>query len=141
MTFSKKEQWVIFCAINGILVSVILLYPLYDKYLAGTPYNRCNLLEFFHWYCPACGGTRAFEALINFDILSSLKYNPTVVLGAVVFIIYEVAMIKHLIKGGDREIFIKSWMAFAFLGFWFTYFIVRNVLLYFGIDLVGNVLV
>ncbi len=141
MFFSRKEQWLIFCSVNGLLISAVLLYPLYDKYLAGTPFNRCALLDVFHLYCPACGGTRAFAALINFDIAASLKYNPMVFISACIFIIYEIAMIKHLIKGGDREIFIKPWMVFVFIGVWFAYSIARDVLLFYGIDLLGNVLI
>ena len=140
MFFSRKEQWLIFCSVNGLLISAVLLYPLYDKYLAGTPFNRCTLLDVFRLYCPACGGTRAFAALLDFDIIASFKYNPIVPLGAAVLIAYEFAMIKHLIRGGKREVFVKPWMPITFVAIWFAYSIVRDVLLFYGIDLLGNVL-
>ena len=140
MVFSRKEQWRIFIAVNAIILLAVLLFPLYDKYVAVLPLSRCGLLEYLHLYCPACGGTRAFAALISFDIPSSLKYNPVVLMTAALLVIYEVMMIKHLIKGGDRELFIKPWMVFVFLGIWLAYSIVRNVLLFNGIDLLGNVL-
>ncbi|MBQ6893622.1 MAG: DUF2752 domain-containing protein [Clostridia bacterium] len=140
MTFSRKEQWIIFGLINGLLISAIALFPLYDKYLVGVPFNRCAMLDYLHLYCPACGGTRAFSALISFDILSSLKYNPIVFAGAVLFVIYEIAMIKHLVRGKDRGLLLKPWMVFVFIGIWFSYAIIRNVLLFYGIDLIGNVI-
>ncbi len=140
MSFSRKEQWIIFSVINGLLIAAIALFPLYDKYVAVLPLSRCGMLEFLHLYCPACGGTRAFAALLKLDIISSVKYNPVVLMGAISLAAYEIAMIKHLVKGGDREIFVKPWMVFVFLGIWFAYSIVRNVLLAYGIDIVGNVL-
>ena len=142
MTFSRKAQWRIFIGFNGVLILAVLLYPLYDKYLTGTSFNSCNMLDFLHLYCPACGGTRAFASLIKFDILASFKYNPIVPVCAAVFIACDIDMIKHLVRGTkEREMLVKPWMVYVFLIMWLVYFIVRNVLLFYGIDLVGNVLI
>ena len=135
MVFSRKKQWIIFLAVKGILLFAVLMFPLYVKLVKALPTFECGMLMLFNLYCPSCGGTRAVASLLEFDILASLKYNPIVVVSALILVIYEVAMIFHLIKGGDREFFIKPWMVFAFTGFWFTYFVLRNVLLLLGIDL------
>ncbi len=140
MSFSRKEQWIIFAAINGLLIASVALFPLYSKLVEVLPLGRCMMLDFLHLYCPACGGTRAFAALLMLDILASLKYNPVVVMSAVAIVAYEIVMIKHLIKGDERELFITPTRVLVFLGIWFAYSIVRNVLLAYGIDIVGNVL-
>lgn len=141
MVFSRKEQWRIFITVNVLLLLLILLFPLYNKYASVLPLSRCGLLEYLHLYCPACGGTRSFAALIRFDILSALRFNPIVPISAVIFIIYEIMMIKSLVKGEDRELLVKPWMVFVFVGVWLLYSVIRNVLLFYGIDPLGNVIV
>lgn len=141
MILNRKKQWIVFGVINGFLLFVLLFFPIYWKYIMELPFNKCNMLEYLHIYCPACGGTRAFRAMLELDILSALKYNPIVPVGVVLFVIYEIGMIKYLILKTDRELFVKPWMIYAILIFWGVYFIVRNVLLFYGIDLVGDIIV
>ena len=38
-------------------------------------------------YCPACGGTRAFRALLRGDLAMSLQYHPLVLYMAAVLLI------------------------------------------------------
>lgn len=140
MKFSRKEQWMMLAITNGLAIAAVLLFPLYLKYRHLLPITKCIMLDVLHLYCPACGVTRAIKSLLQFDILASIKYNPIVFIGAVLFVLYNIAMIRHLIKGGDRECLLKPWMAYVVLGFWMVYAIVRNVLLFYGIDIVGNFL-
>lgn len=138
---NRKQQWAVFAAINGILLFVLLFFPFYWKYIMVLPFNKCTMLENLRLYCPACGGTRAFHAIMDLDILSAFVYNPIVPLGAIGFIAYEIGMVKYLILKRDRELFVKPWVIYAVLIFWGVYFIVRNVLLFYGIDLVGDIIV
>lgn len=138
--YSRKQQWVIFLVVNGLLLFTLLFFPIYWKYLMKLPFNKCNMLELLHIYCPSCGGTRAFKALCDLDILNSFRYNPIVPIGAGLFIAYEIYMIKHLIKKTERESFVKMWMVYSVLGIWGLYFIVRTILLFCGIDIIGDIL-
>lgn len=140
MLLGRKQQWLIFGIINGVLLFVLLVFPFYWDYIMELPFNKCSMLEYLHLYCPACGGTRAFHAMLRLDILSALKYNPIVPLGVALFIIYEIGMLKYLILKKERHIFVKPWMIYAILIFWAVYFIIRNILLFYGIDLVGNII-
>lgn len=36
----------------------------------------CLFHELFHLYCPGCGGTRAFMALLNGRVINAVIYNP-----------------------------------------------------------------
>ena len=141
ITWTKKEQWIIFSVINGCILLVLLLFPLYRDYVMNLPTNKCGFVEYMHLYCPACGGTRAFMSLLKLDIISSFIYNPIVSVGAAFFVIYEFNMIKYLIKKCERPIFLKLWFVYGYLIMWAVYFILRNVLLFFGIDLIGDIIV
>jgi len=46
----------------------------------------CLLHEFTGLYCPGCGGTRAFVALIHGQFLKSVYYHPLVLYAAVCFV-------------------------------------------------------
>ncbi len=59
-----------------IPIIVLLIYLVHDSifhYLSQLP--TCPFYSLFDLYCPACGNTRSVKALINGDILSSLRYN------------------------------------------------------------------
>ena len=140
MISSRKEQWILFYCLNGLLVFTILFFPIYQKYLMTLPSNKCHMVELLHLYCPACGGTRAFMALCKLDILSALKYNPIVPLGAALFLLLDFSVTRNLIIKKETGPTIKPWHVYAVLVFWFLIFIVRNVLLRFGIDTLGNLL-
>ena len=105
MLLNRKQQWLTFAIINGILLFVLLFFPFYWKYIMALPFNKCTMLEYLHIYCPACGGTRAFHAMLRLDVLSAFVYNPIVPIGFIGFIAYEIDMIKHLILKTDREVF------------------------------------
>ena len=140
MKLSRKQQWTTFAIVNGTCLLALFGFPLYVKLMSLLPDSRCSMLKYFHLYCPGCGGTRAFFALIHFDIISSFMYNPVVPIGALILILYEGIMIKYLIQKKARPFLLKPWMAYVFIGLWLTYSIVRNVLLFFGIDMLGNIL-
>ena len=72
---------------NGLLLYCNSYYLLIDYYLCSIIFfffgkcfqiPTCPVFEYLHFYCPACGATRAVLALLRFDILSSLYYNPFV---------------------------------------------------------------
>jgi hypothetical protein len=47
----------------------------------------CPTLTLFGVPCPSCGSTRAFAALVEFDLLRALSFNPLVVAGLVFLLI------------------------------------------------------
>lgn len=139
--FSKKEQWIIFCTVNVLAVLIGLLFPLYLSLVELLPEMPCGMVKYLHLYCPACGGTRALESLLSFDLRASFRYNPIVPLGAVAFVAYEIGMIRHLVRGEPRRTLIGVKPICIALGVWFVFFAVRNVLLLCGIDFLGDILV
>ena len=137
---SLKKQWIIFLSVNLGLLLTLLLFPLYEKFIMPLPSNQCISVPMLHLYCPACGGTRAFQSLLQFDLLSSLKYNPIVPVGAVGFAAYEVYMLVFLIKRAERKVFFNRPVFIVTMALWVIYFIIRNLLLFFGVDVVGDII-
>lgn len=141
MTVSRKAQWIIFVTINVLLIAAVLMFPFYLTLAKMVPTIGDCVFPDYGLYCPACGGTRSLSALTRFDIIGSLRYNVIVPLCAAAFVVYEVLMVKHLIKGGEREMMLKPKYIYIFLAVWGIYFIVRNILLFCGIDLIGDILI
>lgn len=139
MNFTKKEQWKIFLYLHGALLAALLILPVYLFLTGIMPEKECDMVKLMGLYCPLCGATRAFYALLHFDILNSLRYNPIVIMFILAFIAYDIPLIAHLIKGKTRKSIVKPWMVITPLVIWGVYLILRCVLLIWEIDLVGDI--
>ena len=139
MTFSKKEQWTIFICLHAGLLLALLILPPYLFITNLLPAQRCGMVELAGLYCPLCGATRAFYALLRFDILNSLRLNPFVIMFILAFVAYDIPLIVYLIKGKTRKCIVKPWMIIVPLTIWGVYLILRCVLLIWGIDIIGDI--
>lgn len=100
----------------------------------------CTIRDQYHIYCPACGGTRALEALLQFHPLESLYYNPIVIL-LLAFIIFMAGLnlYEHFGPRKQRHYRARIIADCLILVIWFLFGIIRNYLLVFhGIDLLGD---
>lgn len=61
------------CIIILAITSIIINAMGVDLLKSMQP---CAFNQLLHLYCPGCGGTRAFFALLKGDILRSLYYHP-----------------------------------------------------------------
>ena len=123
---------VLLAVIGFIIVSYIFMQ---------TDTGKCTFLDKFKLYCPGCGGTRSLYALLQLNIIKSFVYNPAVPLGVATYIYYNVRAIIA-IKRNDENYFIKQkYMIIPIVAIVIIlYFVVRNILLFNGIDLIGDVL-
>ena len=105
--------------------------------LDGALSLECVFYKTFSLYCPGCGGTRALSALLEFNIIKSFILYPPILI-TVGFILYidtlgVISLIKksyapiRSFKGRYTVIIPISIMLF---------FILRNILKIYGIDLV-----
>ena len=62
--------FIVFCVLG------ILYFSFLKRFLPDVP---CFFSAFLGFYCPGCGGTRAFEALLKGKVFLSLWYHPFVI--------------------------------------------------------------
>ena len=103
---------------------------------------ECPIKKYLHIYCPGCGGTRATDALLAGDIVSSLYYNPMVV-GFLAFVTFVIAL-RTFDRATHRKHHaecakVEKYTIYLVLGGWFAWFAVRNIMCFgFGIDWLGD---
>ena len=103
-----------------------LLLRLFDLewVMEGGP---CLILSLTGWYCPGCGGTRAFLALIKGDIAASLRYHPAVLYLAVfgiVFMGWE--LLHYLSQGRIRRFHYRAVYGYGAAALFILNFIIKN---------------
>lgn len=75
-----KKNNSVFIAILITYIIVILLVIIYFSFLKNyISIPACPIYTHLDIFCPACGGTRAIISLLNFDIISSILFNPIVI--------------------------------------------------------------
>ncbi|MBR5868519.1 MAG: DUF2752 domain-containing protein [Clostridia bacterium] len=89
-------------------------------------------------YCPFCGGTRSLYALLHFDLPAALRYNALVVVTAVMGLVYEINTLAAILRCRPRPFALPRWAASAYLAVFFVFFLGRNLLLWCGIDIIGD---
>ena len=97
-------------------------------FLAGisTVHYMCPFRVFWGIYCPGCGCTRAVHFLLRFDIISSLRSNPSVILMSIAVAAWYLEFALKAF-GKDIKIFPRSRAFYIVLAaLLLTFFIIRN---------------
>lgn len=99
----KTQRQLLIVGVTGISILTICGCILYyfEIPLMGL-FPICTMYQKYHLYCPGCGGTRAFLALLHGDIVKSFCYHPFVPYTAVIALVfigsnglYRVGLIKR----------------------------------------------
>lgn len=64
----------------------------------------CLFLRYTGFYCPGCGGTRAFCSMLKGEFLKSLHYHPVVLYGTVVYAWFMLTNTLELLSKGRWKI-------------------------------------
>ena len=130
---TRVQYWLLF---NLIIAMGVICFVLAIQLMRKLGITGCSFYELTHLYCPGCGGTRALESLLSFDIFSSLKYNAILLPGILLFLYYDIRIfIAAYLEDDDfilKNIFIPILVYVIFI---IINFIVRNILLVCGIDI------
>lgn len=124
--------------IIGLAVLVALM--LADRFFPmqmGRIKLPCMFNVITGYYCPGCGGTRAFKALLGGHLIKSFTYNPIVLYGMGLYVWFMGShILERVTKGkikGLKYRHIYLWLMFVIL---ILNFCVRNHLLFhYGITL------
>ena len=102
--------------------------------------KECSVHAKYQLYCPGCGGTRAAIALLEGNIIESVRYNPiTLLLIIDVVLMTIIDLVKSISKGKYVFSRIRFVYNVAFLAFIVIYSVLRNYLLViYDIDWVGD---
>jgi hypothetical protein len=120
MNFNK-----ILLAVLALSITAFYFYwnPAENSFLPSCLFN--NLTGF---YCPGCGGQRAFHAILHGDFIEAFHDN------FLIFIIIPIAFYKIILEmngSGSKDVFIlKGNEIWIFLSLLFFFTILRNVPLY-----------
>ena len=124
----------------GILL-LVLLFPLY-RYLATEVLDfasGCVLHDLLLLYCPMCGGTRAMQALLSFDLVGAFSYNALFIFLVAVFLVLDVIALIRLLRGKERIWCTPTWFWVSLTVLLIGYGVLRNYLMIaHGIDPVGD---
>ncbi len=78
----------IYISLTITCIILALLGLIYHHFFNEVPISSCLIYENLGFYCPGCGCTRAFEALLDFNILKSVYYNPVVLYAVIILFLY-----------------------------------------------------
>lgn len=128
-----KIGWAVL-ALSFLIVSLIHILKInYQLFMLPCLFHQLTGL-----YCPGCGGTRSVISLIHGQIVASIRYNPIVMYGVIIYAWYMISntielLSKHRIKIGMKYRDAYLWYG---LGILIIFFILRNfLLLTFHIDI------
>jgi len=83
--------------------SALALVGLYDPHESGS-YGFCPFLEITGLPCPACGGLRSMNLLVNGDLVGALSSNLAAVLGLAVGVLAGLIWTGRRLRGIDAPL-------------------------------------
>lgn len=141
MTKLRKKILLIFIPLNlAFLISGIA----YGTYVGlcesiGEEAFSCFCRKNFNFYCPGCGGSRSLYYLINFRLFLSFLYFPALPVAVFLILLLDVFALISFIK--NKEAILKKFnpnLLIIIPAVIILNFLIRNVLLYLGIDYIGD---
>lgn len=137
-----KSATVTFITVNLLFLIIAIAFPLYCRFMwegDGAQLGGCLMRRIFNLYCPVCGGTRSLYALIHFDIINSVIYNPLCLFLVACVAYFDLRAFIALLQNRPVILRIGRWFAIATAVIMVLTFIVRNLLLVlFAFDPVGD---
>lgn len=76
----------------------------------------CSLQKLTGLYCPACGGTRAFNALLHGRVLDSFKYHPLVPYAAACYGCFMISWYIQKVSGNRIRVGMRFRPLYIFIG-------------------------
>lgn len=82
---------------TSLIITVLFLGMFFFLRAVHVPIPPCYFRRLTGLYCPGCGGTRAWAALIHGQVFRSLVYHPVVPYAAAVYVAYVTRNLLALI--------------------------------------------
>lgn len=132
--WSEKKETEFAVWVAGLFLGVFALTVLGMDYF--TPFSLKSL-TYDCWvhktsgiYCPGCGGTRAFFAILRGDFVLSFLYHPVVPYMGILYAVFMLRGILHFLSKG-RYPFMKFCLGYIYAAIAITIvqFLVKNICL------------
>ena len=138
--FEKGHPFRRYVLVNLTLFCALALFLFLDTFSLFDYVLVCPL-HVLGIYCPTCGITRASHALLRLDLAAAFTYHPLVFLLIALVIYYEAVFLSAALRGVELSVKrVKHWPFFAVVVCFLLFFLLRNILLFCGIDPVGDFL-
>lgn len=116
----------------SLIIACTLLFILaiiYKCFFSEFKIGYCAIYDKLGIYCPGCGCTRAFEALLKFDIKSSIIYNPTVFYSAIILISFLTTQtIERIVKSTQHIMPYSNFYLYVGIFIMLSNCIIRNII-------------
>ena len=136
----KKRIYLIACAFSAAALVGAVIYMRFDMRFSGQ-LDICLVKKFLHVYCLGCGGTRAFDFMMEGRIIESLKANPLAVNLVLLYLSYFAGATYTFLIKKDGKIYYNycSFVLKAVIVITAVFFIIRNFLMICcGYDFLGD---
>lgn len=107
----------------GIFLFLLLFYFFINKLFNFS--IPCPIYYITHLYCPGCGITRMFFAILKLDFYQAFRYNPLVFILLILSIIYFI--LKLILKRFNINIKMTEYIWYILLVIIIVYGILRNI--------------
>ena len=137
MKILKNKNLLALVIIN---IGVLCASLIYNQLFKGGHIGQCAFLDTFGFYCPGCGGSRSLFALLNFDLVKSFIYYPPILITTIILLYVDIRLFISFIHRSENfprisyKIFLIIPIAII------ANFLIRDILLFSGIDLLGDVI-
>ncbi len=144
--FSRERKYIILVfflpSLLLLAVSAVYAYLIGGAEESGEKLFECAFQSIFPFYCPGCGGSRSLYYLMRLDLLKSFIYFPALPLSALILIDVDIRSLISFIKNdltAVRKFKLNVLLIIPIVIM--LNFVIRNALLFFGIDYIGDILV
>ncbi len=122
----KAYQKVLVCMLP--FASLIILYFVSIFVLKYIKFPPCMFYVTTGFHCISCGATRSVEALVNGDILLSIRQNALVIIGIIYAILFYVELFCAVVLGKKvRTPAHNIKFFYVFIIFLVVYSVLRNI--------------
>ena len=132
--FSEKKETEFAVWMAGLFLGVfalaVLLLDAYTPFSVESLQYDCWIRKQGGFYCPGCGGTRAFFAFIAGRFVRSFLYHPVVPYMGVIYIVFMLRGALHFLSKG-RFAFMRFRVGYIYVAVAITIiqFVIKNVYL------------
>ncbi len=114
----------------GMAACLILAFAFFTPLTLESLSYSCWVRKTAGVYCPGCGGTRAFLALLHGDVVSSFLYHPVVPYMGILYVVFMFRGVVHFGSKG-RFPFMKFHLVYIYVavGITLVQFLAKNICL------------